>query len=193
MNISIFGGAFDPPHLGHLQVANYLIKQKLADQVWFVPVYTHPWAKRLGKEVMAPYKHRIAMLKLAISNPGVALKIAHYKKTSYTYPTMKHFMKKFPQHHFSWVMGSEYLPTFKDFLEGHNKLQTIPMFIYPRKNFPLKPLCPNMTPLSNAPAISSSSTLIRKKITAGQPLTKHVGPQIAKYITTHKLYPTTNQ
>ena len=68
MNITLFGGTFDPPHNAHLTIAHFLIKHQISDQVWFVPVYKHPWAKRYHKTELTPYSHRINMLNLLISS-----------------------------------------------------------------------------------------------------------------------------
>ena len=97
MNIAIFGGAFDPPHLGHKFVADSLIEKKIVDEVWFVPVFKHPWANRYNKKQLAPYDSRVAMIGMFISDHQ---KIAHFKDVSFTYDTLIYFQKKFPQYLF---------------------------------------------------------------------------------------------
>lgn len=185
MHIALFGGTFDPPHLGHQSVARYLITQNLVDQVWFVPVYTHPWAKSLHKTQLTSYPHRFEMVSLMIENN---MKVAEFKDVSFTLPTIEYFEKSYPQHQFSWVMGSEYLPKFHLFLESHPALINKPIFIYPREGHPLTPLTPNMKALTQAPLVTISSTQIRQRACKNESIQHLVTFKVSTYILTHNLY-----
>ena len=55
--IALFGGSFDPPHVGHLLAASYVLAVEPVDELWFVPVHQHPFAKPL----VGPYEHRVAL------------------------------------------------------------------------------------------------------------------------------------
>jgi nicotinate-nucleotide adenylyltransferase len=55
--IALFGGSFDPPHVGHLLAAAYALATEPIDELWLVPVYEHP----LGKKAAAPFEHRVAL------------------------------------------------------------------------------------------------------------------------------------
>src|SRR5260370_28443547 len=55
--IALFGGSFDPPHVGHLLAAAYVLAVEPVDELWLVPVLAHP----LGKQLAAPYHHRVAL------------------------------------------------------------------------------------------------------------------------------------
>lgn len=55
--IAIFGGSFDPPHVGHLLAAAYVLATEPCDELWFVPVLSHP----LGKQLTGSYEHRTAL------------------------------------------------------------------------------------------------------------------------------------
>lgn len=183
--IGLFGGAFDPPHLGHQAVTKALLDQKLVDEVWYVPVFQHPWANQLGKTHLTDYQQRVEMLEL-ITQPGS--KVAHFRDVSFTYPTLTYFSEKYPQHTFFWVMGSEYLPKFNLFLEGHPKLIDFPFYIYPRTNFPMKPLYSNMMPIAGVDEIAISSTLVRETVNSHQAVEHLVDPQVKDYLDSHQLY-----
>jgi nicotinate-nucleotide adenylyltransferase len=185
MKLALFGGAFDPPHLGHQQVAHYLLKQKYADEVWFVPVFKHPWAVRLDKELLTPYAHRLHMIK-SITGPKILVK--EFRHVSFVYPTVEYFKNKYPQHQFAWTMGSEYLSKFNDFLKDHPHLKNIPFLVYPRENYPLSPLKPNMIALHQAPLVTIKSTQIRQKVCQGKSIINDVPPPVAEYIKKHRLY-----
>ncbi|NCN51135.1 MAG: nicotinate-nicotinamide nucleotide adenylyltransferase, partial [Candidatus Pacebacteria bacterium] len=164
--VALFGGAFDPPHKGHSQVAT-VVTQDFIDEVWFVPVFKHPWAAKYGKEVMAPYEDRKAMLELIL---GKNQKIAEYKEVGYTYPTLQYFEEKYPDTHFSWIMGSEYISRFDAFLEGHPQLANYTFYMYPRKGYPLDNLFPNMVGLFGMTEVAVSSTLVRDTVLSGADL-----------------------
>jgi nicotinate-nucleotide adenylyltransferase len=55
--IAIFGGSFDPPHLGHLLAAAFVLATEPVDELWFVPVFQHPF----GKPLVGSYEHRLAL------------------------------------------------------------------------------------------------------------------------------------
>jgi nicotinate-nucleotide adenylyltransferase len=55
--VALFGGSFDPPHVGHLLAAAYVLATEPVDELWFVPVLEHPF----GKPLSAPYEHRLLL------------------------------------------------------------------------------------------------------------------------------------
>ncbi len=184
MKIGLFGGTFDPPHLGHQQVASALLEQGYLDELWFVPVFEHPWAARLGKQFSA-YDHRVAMLERIV---GENQKVVHFKQVSYTYDTLIHFSKQNPDDQIFWVMGSEYLPKFDDFLKGHPLLLDFPFLIYPREGFPMEPVYPHMTALEDVPTVKISSTEVREKHRSGEDISGLVDERVLDYIEAQELY-----
>lgn len=216
MHIALFGGAFDPPHLGHQQVAVNLVEEKIVDQVWFVPVFQHPWAKELHKEFLTSYDMRVEMLEYLVKDCNEKLertqktpqelrnesygvlcemktvwkpiKIAHFREVSFTYDTLMYFSQKHPEYEFSWIMGSEYLPKFDKFLEMHPKLLDFTFYIYPRMGIPFEPLYPNMKALENMPEVNISSTQIRKQVKENATISKLVLEQTNDFISQKNLY-----
>jgi len=167
MKIALFGGAFDPPHKGHRLVADSLVENKIVDEVWFVPVFKHPWADRYNKKSLTDYNLRVLMLQNTLSKEFEdRQKVVHFKDVSFTYPTLLYFQNKYPQHEFSWVMGSEYLDRFDDFLTGHPKLLDFHFYIYPRAGYAFieKYHKKNMTFLTSMPEIEISSSMVKEKI-----------------------------
>ena len=55
--LALFGGSFDPPHVGHLLAAAYVLATEPVDELWFVPVFAHPFQKPL----QASFEHRVAL------------------------------------------------------------------------------------------------------------------------------------
>lgn len=186
MREAIFGGTFDPPHLGHEQVAKSLIENGIVDEVWFVPVFEHPWANIYQKEISA-YEDRVAMLEIITAgSPG--LKVAHFKDVSFTYNTLQYFSQKHPANTFFWVMGSEYLAKFADFLADHPRLMEYPFLIYPRAGYDMEPSYGNMLLLEEMPAVEISSTEVRQAVKNNESLHELVSSEVAEYILAKALY-----
>jgi nicotinate-nucleotide adenylyltransferase len=182
MKIALFGGAFDPPHLGHQAVAKSLIKEDVVDEVWFVPVFKHPWADRYNKRKLAKYEDRVKMLSTMVD--GEKTKVAHFRDVSFTYDTLIYFQEKYPEHEFVWIMGSEYLGRFDDFLKGHPKLSDFHFYVYPRSGYPLDPKLKRdfMTFLSGMPEVEVSSTLIKERLSKGMKIDDLVTPEVLQLI-----------
>ena len=62
MEIALFGGSFDPPHLGHVLAATYVVATEPIDELWLVPVFEHP----LGKKPREPFEHRARLCEEAV-------------------------------------------------------------------------------------------------------------------------------
>lgn len=193
--IGLFGGAFDPIHIGHQHVAETIVSKRILDEVWFVPVFQHPWAAKLGKSAISDYQDRRAMVNLTLEETkereprsGERIKLAEFQDVSYAYTTLTFFAKRFPGITFSWVMGSEYLKRFPEFLELHPKLTDFQFCIYPREGFPLEPLTSNMVALHDVEHVTVSSTQVRGMVAEGRSADSLVVPSVAQYIRSHGLY-----
>lgn len=186
MNISLFGGAFDPPHLGHTQVSRSLLEEKIADEVWYLPVKNHHFGKN-----MSDLSHRLKMLELIIHNePRIRIELYETKQEgiNYTYQTMKGLCAQYPQHSFSFVIGSDNLAGYDRWLEKHPLLLDFPFYVYPRAGYLFEPMYPNMTPLKGFATVKVSSTEVREKVKKGESISKLVDPKVEQYIIEHGLY-----
>ena len=117
-------------------------------------------------------------------------KVVHFKEVSFTYPTLVFFQKKYPEDLFSWVMGSEYLDRFDDFLKGHPKLLDFHFYIYPREGSPFneKLKKDNMTFLTDFPQIKISSSLVKERIKKKKSIGSLVTDKVRQDIIDNKLY-----
>lgn len=185
MQIALFGGAFDPPHLGHQQVAQALLTNNIVDEVWFVPVKHHPFSKPLR----ASDQQRIEMLQLMLEEK---MRIETYELTSpevsYAYYTLEALAQQYPQHTFSWVLGSDNLQAFHKWGFYEQLIEKFTVYVYPRTGSPFEPLYDNMVPLVTMPEVVASSTKVREHIKVGQPVTDLVTAEVAAYIADHQLY-----
>jgi nicotinate-nucleotide adenylyltransferase len=191
MKILLFGGAFDPPHLGHHSITKNILDQNLADQIWYVPTKTHPFAKKLSLD-----KHRLKMLSfLVATDKRTRIETFELDKdgVSFSHETLDSLSKKHPKHEFSWLIGSDNLKKFhlwgdskgRDFKEMLSKYR---FYVYPRKGFEFFPLHENMIPLKNMEEIVVSSTLVKEKMEKDESIDALVMDEVIQYMEENNLY-----
>ena len=97
MRIAFFGGAFDPPHTGHLAEARAVLQCGVAEKVWLVPSYVSPHKAGTG---MTSYAHRMAMAELLIAGePDMAVSAAEEElqiSPSYTVKVLTALQERYP-------------------------------------------------------------------------------------------------
>jgi nicotinate-nucleotide adenylyltransferase len=106
MEVALFGGSFNPPHVAHQMVALYVLETAGVDQVWFVPCWKHAFHKPL-----APFENRLRMCELAVKGLGPRARVTEIERTiggpSRTLNTVRRLRKLHPQHEFSLIIGSD--------------------------------------------------------------------------------------
>lgn len=198
MKIAILGGSFDPPHFGHILVAEQVKKFLNLDQIWLMPCYKHPFNKKLSS-----VKHRFLMTK-KIENTDIKISDFEIKKKaiSFTFNTLNLLTKKFPQDKFYWIIGSEQLENFHKWQNWQKIIENFNLIIFPRE-IPIKKLeleVKKYLKLGNIPKnililnsdqlklSNISSTKVRNAVKKNQSIKNFVPEEIEKYIVTHKLY-----
>ncbi len=103
--IALFGGSFDPPHVGHLLAAAYVLATEPVDELWFVPVLQHPFAKPLA----APYDHRVLLCALVAAQlPRARVSRAEEESgQTRTVDLLEWLQRKHPQNRWALVLGSD--------------------------------------------------------------------------------------
>jgi nicotinate-nucleotide adenylyltransferase len=109
MNIGIFGGTFDPPHQGHLILAERCREEAGLDQVWFLPAYVPP---HKTDRVITRFEHRCEMVTLATTGQP-AFRVEPIEKElpppSYTAETLAVLTARHPDHQFALIIGGDSL------------------------------------------------------------------------------------
>lgn len=185
MKVALFGGAFDPPHIGHRRIAQKMIDHAIVDEVWYVPVYKHPWADRLEKWQMAAYEHRHKMVELILTSQT---SLHEYLDISFTYPTLVKFADEYPEIEFSWIIGADNLATFVDWENFQKIISEFGVHVYPRRGFVLEQLFEGMNLLTDFPEVVASSTKVRQALSKGESIAELVDPKVAQYIQDNHLY-----
>ncbi|MCJ7508197.1 MAG: nicotinate-nucleotide adenylyltransferase [candidate division Zixibacteria bacterium] len=189
--IGILGGTFDPPHLGHLVLAQELAEELKLDRVLFIPSAVPPH-KDISEVSSA--KHRFEMTKRAtkgnklFSVSDIELK---RKGPSYTVDTIRELKKIYPQSELFFLTGSDILEEilkWKDPQEIYRQIKIViglrPGFdkIDPANQFVHKSQIIEIT------SLNISSTLIREKIKKGKSIKYLVPPEVLNHIKDNKLY-----
>ena len=189
----IFGGTFNPPHIGHLEIAKEAKARFGLDRVFFVPSFMPPHKDPVD---VVDGGHRANMVKLLIEGAAdfVLSEYELSKKTvSYSIDTVRFFETEFPGTKFYFIIGSDafyYIDTWK---ENEKLLKIIDFIIYERKGTPKAEISGKFPDLKNIfwienRYINLSSSDIRKQMHEGMNETEDLGSRVYKYIEEHKLY-----
>lgn len=212
MKIGIFGGTFNPPHLGHLNSIETVRRKMGMDKIFIVPAFQNP----LKKEVDGPTpEHRLNMLKAAILGYekyyDIDTQELDRKGMSYMKDTIAEYRKKYEAKELYLILGGDNLQNFdkwkdyKKILEETNLIITTrPGYGIPtdKEELPkyLKDLTAdiefNFIELTTGRSIQFvsledieiSSTELRKKLRTGRPVTKYLPLSVENYIKENALY-----
>lgn len=186
MKIGILGSYFNPPHVGHILVAQQCLDFAGFDKVWFLPGLRSTFQKQL-----IDIKDRLEMTKLlSLPNTEVSTLEVDHGLDGNTISLIPFLEKDFPNDQFSFIIGSDQLPTFHKWGNWKELLRQLPFLVVPRAGYPLTPLYDGMQVLSH-PLLAMtniSSTLIRERVKRGLPIDRFVTPEVGRYIERRGLY-----
>ena len=171
--VALFGGAFNPPHKGHVAMVKRLLREPSIDEVWILPVYRHPFAK-----TMLPFAQRMAMSRLAFAGLSPRVRVRPLEKRvggrSYTIRVLRYLKKLYPRIDFRLVMGAD---SYRERGQWHNMSgiqRSVDLIVFPRgKN-------------SDIPNVSS--TQLRCALQASRDVNQWVPKAVAQYIKEKKLW-----
>jgi len=176
MIIGLYFGSFNPVHIGHLAIANFMVEFSELEQLWFVVSPQNPLKER--KSLLKDY-HRLEMVRLAVEEDDRfrASDIEFKLPTpSYTIDTLTYLEELHPGREFQLVMGGDGLRTFHKWKHAELIVEKYHRLIYPRPgtNMEMASRLPNAT-LVNAPMMEISSSFIRQAIKEGKDV-RHLVP-----------------
>jgi nicotinate-nucleotide adenylyltransferase len=132
MKIGLYFGTYNPVHVGHLVIANYMAEYTDLDQVWLIVSPQNPLKEK--SSLLADY-HRLALVKIAIDdNPKLRASDIEFKlpKPSYTATTLAYLKEKHPEHEFALIMGEDNLRTLHKWQNHEIILKNHKTYVYPR-------------------------------------------------------------
>jgi len=176
MKTGLYFGSFNPIHIGHLAIANYMVAFTDLEQLWFVVSPQNPLKEK--KSLLKDY-HRLEMVRLAVEDDDRfrASDIEFKLPTpSYTIDTLAYLQEKYPGKEFQLVMGADGLNTFHKWKHANLIVEKYHRLIYPRPGTDRETAThlPNAT-LVNAPMMDISSSFIRQAIREGKDV-RHLVP-----------------
>ena len=196
MNIGIFGGTFDPPHVGHLVIADQALTQLKLDEVWFMPAGQPP--HKANNHVSAAV-HRVEMTRLAIQDhAGFKLSTFDVDRPGphYSAIAIELLEQTHPQHDWYFIMGEDSLEDLPRWYEPRRLIAqaTLAVAGRPGASTDLHDLEQAIPGLSakvrwvDAPLVDLSSTQLRQMANAGASLRYLVPDAVLEYIHQHRLY-----
>ncbi len=200
MRLGVLGGTFDPPHIGHLILAEEARLVLGLGQVLFVPAGA-PWRKA-GQE-LSPREHRLAMVRFAVAdNPHFAVSTVEFDRPgpSYTADTMGELRDQFGvETEFFFIMGADSLADFPHWHQPHRILELARLAVAERPE-------PEDAAFGEAlaeelaeamrqgvvwirmPLIAISASAVRERVRQGLSIRDWVPPAVEEYIREHGLY-----
>lgn len=191
MNYGIYGGTFDPPHSGHLIVAERVADTLALDKVFFIPSFQSP--HKSPGESSAP-EHRLAMTRLAVAgNPLFeCLDIEVLApEISFTISTLERLTRIHPGDAFTLMIGMDNYQTFHRWKEPHRILELARLAVMNRPGFPQQVnevIGSVHTEFVEVPDIDISSSDIRSRVRSSRSIRYLVPDPVAAYLRDHQLY-----
>lgn len=193
MKVCLFGGTFDPPHLGHLIIAQTIFEAENFDQIVFVPAYQPPHKNGIK---VSPVDQRLEMLKIAIKeNPNFILSDLEIQRKglSYSIDTIIDYKEQnsLNSNELFYLMGSDSLKQFKKWKNTKKIIDECRVIVAIRPGFRPSAI-PNWIlakiQFASIPRIEISSTTIRNRWADDKTIRYMVTESVWQYINKNKLY-----
>ena len=191
MKVGLFFGSFNPIHVGHMIIANYMVEFTNLDEVWFVVTPHNPFKK---KNTLLSDNHRYQTVMVATED-YVKLRPSRIEfdlpQPNYTIDTLSHLYENYPQHDFSLIMGEDNLNSFHKWKNHEMILENHSIYVYPRISETRKKskfhghLKVNFV---DAPIVEISSTFIRTAIHNNKDIRSFLPSNVWKYIDEMNFY-----
>ena len=189
MKVGLFFGSFNPIHVGHLIIANYMLEHTDIDQLWIVVTPHNPHKQ---KKTLADNYDRLHIVNLAIeNNPNLRSSNIEFNlpQPSYTIDTLTYAREKYPQHEFSLIMGGDNLASLHKWKNYEQIIKNHRIYVYKRPTSEIPELAshPNIT-LHDAPLLAISSSYIRQLIKEDKSIQYLVHEAVYKYLDDNPIY-----
>ncbi|MDD4191473.1 MAG: nicotinate (nicotinamide) nucleotide adenylyltransferase [Mangrovibacterium sp.] len=189
MKTGLYFGTFNPIHIGHMAIANYMVEFTDIEQLWFVVSPQNPFKeqKHLLKD-----DHRLELVNRAIDGDGrfrasaIEFKLS---RPSYTVNTLACLRDAYPDHEFYLIMGSDNLKHFNNWKDADLILQNHHVLVYPRPGHPVEdqPMHPHIHPV-HAPLMEISASFIRRAIEEGKNVSCFIPSKAYQYLREMNFY-----
>lgn len=189
-HVALFGGSFNPPHVGHLLSAAYVRAVTDVDSVWLMPALRHPFGKQL-----APFEDRVALCQALVETlEGAAVTRVEAEEglDGRTIHTLERLLEQHPQHRFSLMVGADIVSEWHKWFEFERLASLARPIVLGRSGYSTER--PTSGPLQHALFLwetlmpEVSSTDIRRRLAAGLPVNHLVPRAVLREIQARHLY-----
>ncbi|MEZ7527098.1 nicotinate (nicotinamide) nucleotide adenylyltransferase [Cloacibacterium normanense] len=190
--IGLFFGSFNPIHIGHLILANYILENSDMDELWFVVSPQNPFK---DKKSLLTDHNRLDMVQLAVKNyPKMRASNVEFSlpKPSYTIDTLTYLKEKYPNYSFALIMGEDNLDSLPKWKNAEKLTSDYQIIVYPRtfegEKKDSEYLQHENISMVNAPIIELSATEIRNMIKEGKNVRPMLPPEVFEYLDGSSFY-----
>jgi len=184
MNIGLFGGSFNPIHVGHISLAQQLLQLAGLDEVWLMVSPQNPLKQ--GSSDLLDDQLRFEMAQQALKDVR-GVKACDYElhlpKPSYTWNTLQHLKEDYPDHQFTLLIGGDNWQNFHRWYRADDIIRNYPIVVYPRRNSYIdREALPANVTVVNTELLDISSTQIRNRVRQGEDIQGMVPPVIEEQV-----------
>jgi nicotinate-nucleotide adenylyltransferase len=197
--IGLFFGSFNPIHVGHLVLGNYMADNTDLSEVWFVVSPQNPHKQKVN---LLEDHHRLAMVRIAVEDNN-KLKASDIEfslpKPSYTVYTLQNLKEQYPEYVFSLLMGEDNIRTLHKWKNYEYIIENFDIYVYPRvltvqelestdtsKNELLE--LKNVKLCTDVPLMKISSSYIRNAVKAKNDVRYLLTEKVFKYLDEMNFY-----
>ncbi|GAB4073376.1 nicotinate-nucleotide adenylyltransferase [Barrientosiimonas marina] len=184
-SIGILGGTFDPPHIGHLIIANDVCHAQQLDEVWFMPSYEPPHKESAAADTM----DRVAMLeRVTADNPLFKVETTEVNRLgkSFTFDTMKWLQEAHPDTSFYFIIGADMVENLPRWRHIEQLLEMVTFVGVNRKGYTINSHYAIRT--MDVPLMEISSTAIKNRVRSEKTIKYMVPESVETYIKENRLY-----
>lgn len=192
MKTGLFFGSFNPIHIGHLILANYILEYSDMEELWFVVSPQNPFK---DKKSLLKDSNRLDMVNLAVKNyPKMRASNVEFSLPvpSYTIDTLTYLKEKYPNRVFSIIMGEDNLASLNKWKNAETLIKNHQIIVYPRifqgEKKDSEYLQHENITLVKAPVIELSATEIRNMIKEGKNVRPMLPPEVFEYLDGSSFY-----
>mgnify|MGYP006279078243 CR=1 FL=1 len=179
----LFFGSFNPIHIGHLMIANYMVEFTDLAEVWFM-ISPHNPLKQ--KSSLLEDHHRYYMVQMAVENDARfrASNIEfNLPQPSYTIDTLTYLEEMYPSRQFALISGTDIFPSFHKWKNYQTLIERFPFYVYPRPDSdPGEYAGHENIRMVDAPQVEISASFIRKAIKQGKDIRYYLPAGVFEHI-----------
>ena len=182
--IGIFGGSFNPIHVGHVSLARQLLQVAGLDEVWLMVSPQNPLKAGSSELLSDQLRYQLARIALHGEQGVVASNYElHLPRPSYTWNTLQHLEADYPQHTFTLLIGGDNWQGFGRWYRAADIMERYPIVVYPRRgsDIDLTTLPPTVR-IAHTELLDISSTEVRQRVASGENIAGLVPPAIAPLV-----------